>query len=320
MRVILVTILLAVFGCLLIIQSIAYTASYRVPGYAVDETALPEVSARAWGIFDADTGQLLVGKDVQSAYPIASVTKLMTAEVALDTLTLEATTTLSRKAIATEGRAGGLQVGEVFSVRELLFPLILSSSNDAAEALAEHGARDAFVSTMNATARRFDMLSTIYADPSGLSPFNVSSVADVAILLRHLADAREYLLDISRLQDYVYPNHRWRNVNKVAVIETYRGGKHGYTDEAGYTLAALFDEVLATGNTRSIALVLLGSDNLQTDVETLRGFLHSNIAYRHGEESFAIIRAAPPWNLPIPHSIENIVPALLPMFAVKSRL
>lgn len=316
----LVAVLLAVFGCMLIIQNMAYKASYRVPGYAIDEATVPEVSARAWGVFDTDTGHLLLGKDVRSAYSIASVTKLMTAEVALDTFALDATTTLSRRAIATEGRAGALRAGEIFTVRELLFPLILSSSNDAAEAIAEYGARGTFISAMNATARKLGMWSTIYADPSGLSPANVASVEDLATLLRHIAHTRAYLLDISQMGDYVHPNHRWRNVNKVASVETYRGGKHGYTDEARRTLAALFDETLADGGTRHVAVVLLGSDDLQVDVETLRDFLHSHVAYQQGRESFATINASLPWNLPIPRSIENIVPALLPMFAAKSRL
>lgn len=283
MRTLLLTVVVLGIGLALITFGIpgvsAYALSSSTASYTKDGTRLPEVSARAWGVFDTDTGQLLFGNDVDGVRPIASVTKLMTAEVALDSLDLEATTTLSRRAITTEGRAGSLEAGEEYSIRELLFPLLLSSSNDAAEAIAEYADRNTFLTQMNETAEKIGMTSTAYGDPSGLSPSSVSSVADLAKLVAYLSHNQQYLLDISQLQNYV-GQHTWHNVNKASAIETFRGGKHGYTDEAGRTLAALFEEQLFNGDTQHITIVLLGSEDLKSDVETLRSFLREHVAYR----------------------------------------
>jgi len=284
MRLLLIIVLLLGIGYALMVFGIpgvsAYAVSSPAPSFTTDGTRTPQVSALAWGIFDTKTEELLFGTDVDGVHPIASVTKLMTAVVSLDMLAPEATTTLSRRAVATEGRLGGLKAGEVLSVRELLFPLLLESSNDAAEALAEYGGHDAFVAQMNATAQKLGMTKTAYADPSGLSPHNVSSVGDLAKMVKYLADTNPHMLDISKLEYYVGEEHIWHNVDKVAALETFRGGKHGYTDEADRTLAALFEESLQDGGTRIVTLVLLGSNNLQADVEVLRTFLNGHVAYR----------------------------------------
>ena len=73
--------------------------------------------------------------------------------------------------------------------------------------------------------------------------------------------------------------HTWQNVNKASALGTFRGGKHGYTDEANRTLAALFEEELSSGNTRDITVILLGSDNLLADIETLRSFVDAHLRY-----------------------------------------
>jgi D-alanyl-D-alanine carboxypeptidase len=282
MRTLLVTALLLVVGLIYLVPIEAYELPFsdQNPSYTSDGTRPGAVSAKAWGIYDTETGELLFGKEADAARPIASVTKLMTASVALGTLPLEATTTLSKRAIATEGKAGGLKAGEVFTTRELLFPLILSSSNDAAEAIAEREGREKFLATMNAEARELGMTHTHYDDPSGLSPSSTSSVSDLAKLVSHLVREQPYLIDISQLDTYVGASHTWKNINPASHVATYRGGKHGYTDEANRTLAAVFEEEVDSDAPRSFTIVLLGSDNLKTDIETLRGYLRAHLAYR----------------------------------------
>ncbi|MBI4087049.1 D-alanyl-D-alanine carboxypeptidase [Candidatus Kaiserbacteria bacterium] len=280
MRALLATILFSSVGLLCFVPTSAYeTPAGDAPSYTTDGTKIAEVSARAWGIFDAESGNLLWGHNEDTAYPIASVTKLMTALVTLDTLDLEATTTLSRRAIATEGRAGGLAAGEVFSIRELLFPLILSSSNDAAEAIAEYEGRDIFIAAMNNTAQSLDMVHTGYDEPSGLSPRSVSSVSDLAKLALYLVRERPYLMDVSQLDTYVGEDHAWRNINPASHLATYRGGKHGYTDEANRTLVSFFEEETASGAPRMFLVVLLGSNDLKADMATLRAYLQSDVWY-----------------------------------------
>lgn len=321
MRTIFSLVIVGILGFVLTIPSFAqYDASYGEALYARDGSALPQVSAPAWGAFDSETGELLFGKDVHSVRPIASVTKLMTARVTLNTLPLDATTTLSRRAIATEGGAGELKAGEVMSIRELLFPLLLPSSNDAAEAIAEFDGRDAFLADMNETARNLGMSDTHYADPSGLSPQSVSSVSDLATLVHAVASTDPYLLDISRLGQYVGATHIWHNADKISFLDTFRGGKHGYTDEADRTLAARFEEPLANGVTRTVIIVLLGSANLHTDVESVRTYLHEHVTHERGSALFVIMHTPRLWNLLTQHFTENIAQVLSPIYAVKDLL
>ncbi len=321
LRILFVIFLCSVGGLIISLPSMAYYETSRTdPGFTLDGTLPPTISARAWGVFDAETGQLIFGRDVHNALPIASVTKLMTARVATDNVPLDATTTISRRAVATEGRAGELKAGEVMSLRELLFPLLLPSSNDAAEAIAEYAGRDAFIERMNEAAQELGMTDTHYADPSGLSPQNISSVTDLAALMWHLAQTEQYLLDISRLKTYIGTAHVWHNANKISLLDTFRSGKHGYTDEANRTLAAHFDEELARGGTRTLTIILLGSDNLAQDITALQAYLRAHVAYEQGSAPFVIMRESSLWNLLTLPSIANTAQALSPIYAVKNRL
>jgi len=277
MRTLILTGLALVAGILLIVFS-DMSFGPQPPAYEVDASVLPAVSARAWGVYDLETGAQLLAHEPDTALPIASLTKLMTAVVAREGESA-ATTTLSWRAVATEGRAGRLRAGETLSVYELLFPLLIESSNDAAEALAEYTGRDSFIAEMNLAAARLGMFDTVYADPSGLSSENVSTVSDLVRLLRAVAIREPHLLDITRLSQYVGTEHTWVNVNPVSSVDAFRGGKHGYTDEANRTFVGLFEHEFSGGVVRTLTIVLLGSEHLPTDVATLRAFVDASVRY-----------------------------------------
>lgn len=280
MRYFLFTIVLLCIGLFLMSSSSVQDAISSERVYTIDIGVEPTVTARAWGVFDARTSEMLIAHAESEVRPIASLTKLVTADIALDTLALEASTTLSWRAVATEGRAGRLRVGEDMSVRELLFPLLIESSNDAAEALAEYSGRAEFIEAMNAQANRLGMYSTTFVDPSGLSPKNVSTVHDLALFIAHLAEDQPYVLDISSLPTYIGAAHAWWNVNPLVNADTFRGGKHGYTDEANRTFAGIFNETFPSGAEAEISIVLLGSDNLPKDIEAIRSFMRDHVDYR----------------------------------------
>lgn len=277
MRTLVLSCLVLVAGTLLIVFADVPSGT-QPPAYQITPALSPTVSARAWGVYDTETGERLLAHESGAALPIASLTKLMTAAVAYERVPA-ATTTLSWRAVATEGRAGRLEVGETLSVYELLFPLLIESSNDAAEALAEQAGRDSFIGGMNLAAARLGMLDTVYADPSGLSPENISTVDDLARLVGHLAAREPHLLDITRLSQYVGVAHTWVNVNPVAGVDTFRGGKHGYTEEADRTFVGLFEHEFPGGERRTLTIVLLGSENLVADVAALRSVVDLSVRY-----------------------------------------
>jgi len=93
---------------------------------------------------------------------------MMTAVIVLENYSLEDQIAISKKAIDTFGIAGEFKEGEIFSVKDLLYILLVESSNDAAEALAEKIGRENFVSLMNQKAQKLGMENTVFLNPSGL--------------------------------------------------------------------------------------------------------------------------------------------------------
>lgn len=249
--------------------------------YDIGRGAPESVTADSWLIFDMETGEPIAEQSADAVVPIASVTKLMTAEIAFADMDLATTTMISYEAIATEGRAGRLVAGEHMTIRELVFPLLLESSNDASSALAEAYGHQAFIKRMNARARELGMQETAFADASGLSPENRSTAKDLGILLSHIFNARRHLLDITMLSQYVGVRHDWRNNDPVVGSVGYLGGKHGFTGEAGRTFAGVFEAHLRGGELRPIGIVLLSSDDITHDVERLRSFVEANVGYRY---------------------------------------
>lgn len=254
---------------------------YGPPEYVLEPASFAEahITAGAWIVFDAETGIVFESVERTTVRPLASVTKFVTAATAMRIADLESTTTVSWRAVGTEGRAGNLRAGDTLTIRELLFPLLLESSNDAAEAIAEHVGRDPFIANMNAYAAELGMENSSFYDPSGLSFHNVSTAEDLRLLTMALYRDHRYVLDITRLPRYAAEHQVWQNAVPVASEAGYRGGKNGFTDEAGRTLLAVFDEEFSSGS-RPIGIVLLGSTDVRGDTAALRAAVHAGVDYR----------------------------------------
>src|SRR6266568_4848912 len=140
-----------------------------------DTNGGPKVSAKAFLVGDLNTGEVILSKNQDEKFPIASVSKLMTALVAKQIMKPNDTAKISKTVLATEGTNGELHLGQKIQISNLLYPLLLESSNDAAEAIAEYFNRDNFISKMNEAAQSLKMSSTSYGDPSGLSKNNQST-------------------------------------------------------------------------------------------------------------------------------------------------
>ncbi len=131
----------------------------------------PALSARSAVLIDASDGNILLEKNAHERRGMASTTKIMTAVVVADTLPLEKVIAIPKEAVNTEGSSVYLTEGELLSVRELLYALLLSSANDAAVALAiaSAGSVDAFAEKMNVYASRLGLTDTHFTNPHGLS-------------------------------------------------------------------------------------------------------------------------------------------------------
>lgn len=139
------------------------------PG-TVNAASAPRISARSAILYDPVNDKILYAKNIYTKRPIASVTKIMTAMVVLDTLKLDQKVCVSKKASLSQPSKVYLVTGEQYTVRDLLYAILLNSGNDAAVCLAEAagGSEWGFVQKMNAKARRLGLRNTRYVNASGL--------------------------------------------------------------------------------------------------------------------------------------------------------
>jgi D-alanyl-D-alanine carboxypeptidase len=221
----------------------------------------PEVKAEAALVYSLDDNLAFYSYRTYKQWPIASITKLLTAAVSLDTFGPNAKVAISDKAITTEGNSGDLKSGEVYPLRDLVKILLLSSSNDAAVAIEEFaGGREKFIPDLNKRAEALGMSQTSIEEPSGLSPKNISSATDLLALTRFVVEREPEIFSWTRLENLlVQPlnssdSRIVQNINPLILESDFLGGKTGTTPEARQNLVAVF-----SFEKRRVAVVILGS-------------------------------------------------------------
>lgn len=255
----------------------AKTASYTI----TKPKTLPQIDAQSYVVADLDTGEVILEKDKYSLHPTASLAKLMTAAISLEVINQYQDTTVSQSAAKTYGDQGGLKAGETFEVRDLIYPLMLESSNDASEVLAEHLGRNRFINLMNEKALAIGLSSTHFDDPAGLSAETVSTSRDLFKLVQYIYKYKSYILDVTKLPQYSANGHTWHNISRFVNDANYLGGKNGYTDEARHTLISLFKLPISEFSERNVAFILLDGDaaTKEEDMRTMVKFVTSNVFY-----------------------------------------
>ncbi len=212
---------------------------------------------------DQTTGAILFEKNAGSVLPIASITKLMTAMVALDAKPdLNETLAIGEQDVdVLKGTRSRLKVGTQLAREEMLRLALMSSENRAASALSRHypGGRDAFVAAMNQKAQALGLADTRFQDATGLTAANVSSPRDLAKLV-NAAHQYPLIREFSTASDGEFsiagrPQH-FHNTNTLVRSSTWEIGlsKTGYINEAGKCLV-----MQAWLNNKPIIIVLLDS-------------------------------------------------------------
>ncbi|MFA5878033.1 MAG: serine hydrolase [Candidatus Staskawiczbacteria bacterium] len=216
--------------------------------------------------------------DVQ--LPIASLTKLMTALVVLENYNLDDAITIQPEAVNQPGEQGFLTTGESLSVNELLYIMLIESSNDAAYALAQVIGLEKFVSIMNAEALKLDMPQTKFSDPSGFGADNYSTPRDLVKLTKYLTENFPIVWKILSYQKFELTtsrgfHHELQNTNELlGQIPNIVGGKTGKTAEAKGCLLLLLKN---PKNQNDLVYIILGSD--QRFVEMKKMIEWANQAY-----------------------------------------
>ncbi|PAE90872.1 D-alanyl-D-alanine carboxypeptidase family protein [Shouchella clausii] len=211
-----------------------------------NEPATFPVSGQAAILMEQSSGRVLYSKNEHQPLKIASITKIMTAILAIESGKLDETVTVSKRAEGTEGSSLYLVAGEKLTLRDLVYGLMLRSGNDAAIAIAEHvgGSVEGFVFLMNEKAEEIGMSNTLFRNPHGLDTDedHLSSAYDMALLTQYAMGDEEYR-EISSTKDYRSKGDKVRvfhNKNRL-LTEKYSystGGKTGYTKLAKRTLVS----------------------------------------------------------------------------------
>ena len=266
---------------------------YATAEAAVDGRHLAVQSASAL-VQDQASGTVLYEKKADAVVPIASISKLMTAMVALDAQpSLTEELTIGEEDVDTlKGTHSRLRVGTQLSREEMLNLALMSSENRAAAALSRHypGGREAFVAAMNAKCKALGLADTRFYDPTGLTASNVSSARDLA---KMVAAAHEYPL----IREFTTTAERqfvingraltFRNTNSLVRSRSSSWeiglSKTGYINEAGKCLV-----MQAFVNNKPTIIVLLDSWGSQTrigDANRIRRMLESAAAAPRGKET-----------------------------------
>jgi len=233
-----------------------------------------QITAKSALVFDIENKKVLYEKNPKQRLPIASLTKIMTAIVALENPRKDNRYIVRKEDLVGENSMG-LTEGEVLTLEELLYGLILPSGNDAAEVLAHNykDGRKGFIKAMNNKSKALGIKDTNFTNPSGLegdgeqysTPYDLMVMTHYALsnfpLFAKVVATYELTIEGNQ-------NHKaYYLINETNLISSYpgvKGVKNGYTPEAGFCLVTYLDY---RGN--KIIAVILGSENRRQEMKDL---------------------------------------------------
>jgi D-alanyl-D-alanine carboxypeptidase len=247
---------------------VSQAASTTKPKKIVDKVAT--ITAEAYLVGNLTTGEIYAKKGIEQAFAIASISKLFTADVLADYVasgTVSASTSIeiTQPMLDVYGEQGELKLGDIYTVDELIYPMLLESSNDAAEALATTTGYEAFIKAMNSKASGLGLTHTNFADANGLSEKNISSAHDLFRFAQYLFNKGSDTLRITSSSSYdiasttEHSAHHFVNINPFVGDPHFIGGKTGRTVAAKESMLSLFNYKM-DGLIYPIAIITLRSD------------------------------------------------------------
>lgn len=231
----------------------------------------PQVNANSALIQTLDENFPFLHYRTYQPWPLASLTKLMTAVVALEDIGANKKIPISQTAVLTDGAAGNLQSGEVYTAQDLLKVMLITSSNDAATAFEEYvGGRDKFVRMMNNKAEELGMTNTVYHDASGLSPLDMSTANDLLLLTEYIVKEHPEIFSWTRITSLIVQplnnpeSKTLTNIDWFSFDAGFMGGKTGTLSEAKQNML----EIISMGRYR-VVVIVLGANDRYTEVPKL---------------------------------------------------
>lgn len=239
----------------------------------------PELTAKSVLAYDFKSGSILYSYNFDEQLPVASLTKLLSALVIVDSGKLQTLVTITEPDTLVIGANTGLVVGEQILVSELMKSMLIASHNDATLALARHvgGTIPNFVEMMNKKATELGMNNTHFTDPIGLDFINHYSTAhDLSFLLEKFL-ANEYLSNLVKtketeiLSKNLNFTHKVKTTNKLLLEDaSIVGVKTGYTNEAKGNLV-----IRSVRNDADVVTIVLGSDDREGDTRKVLDWIYT---------------------------------------------
>jgi D-alanyl-D-alanine carboxypeptidase len=240
-------------------------------------------------VFIKDGKEIILSeKKADEVIAIASLTKLMTAIIVLENYNLDDLIQISASAIATYGDAGNLQIGEIMTIRDLLYITLIESSNDGAEALAEKMGVSTFVYKMNEKATSLGMNNTWFINPSGLDEenlYNFSTVNDLKKMVVYILENHSLIAEILSLPEKELTSHSGisRTIRNTNVLleesDAYLWGKTGYTNRANGCLILILNNFSINNNQGYVINIIAGADDKFGEARKLEQWLEESFIW-----------------------------------------
>ncbi|HQO42268.1 MAG TPA: D-alanyl-D-alanine carboxypeptidase family protein [Bacillota bacterium] len=289
--------------------------------------ALQESSARAAVVMDVNSNRILYSKNMDEKMAMASTTKIMTTLVAIESGRLDEKVTISKRASYMEGSSIYLREGEVHTVNDLLYAIMLRSGNDAATAVAEHigGSAEGFAEMMNKKAREIGANNTRFANPHGLdAEGHYTTARDLALITSYALKNPLFSTIVSSKKKVMEgpPSENWDRImiNKNKMLWQFDGGdgvKTGFTKKAGRCLVSS-----ATREGMRLVCVVLNCGPMWDESSALLEYAFKNyvkkrivdkdsifkvVEVRNGKERFVGVKPAEDFDLVLrTDRVENI--------------
>lgn len=240
-------------------------------------------------VFIKDGKEIILSeKKADEVIAIASLTKLMTAIIVLENYNLDDLIQISASAVATYGDAGNLQIGEIMTIRDLLYITLIESSNDGAEALAEKMGVSTFVYKMNEKAASLGMNNTWFINPSGLDEgnlYNFSTVNDLKKMVVYILENHSLIAEILSLPEKELTSHSGisRTIRNTNVLlkesDAYLWGKTGYTNRANGCLILILNNFSINNNQGYVINIIAGADDKFGEARKLEQWLEESFIW-----------------------------------------
>lgn len=260
-----------------------FEALLRPLSFPIQKTdvALPQLSAKSAILEDFSSGRILFEKNINQKLQIGSLTKLISAIVALENFDINKTVKLTASDVAFKGSVLRFFAGEQYSVESLLKFALIESNNNAIYAIANLMGIDEFVEKMNSVARRIGLKNTNFQNPIGLdNENNYSTASDMAILLNHLNQFPLIKTILAQKSVDIYSLEKRkvivRNSNRLVDETDIIAAKTGTTEKAGQNYAAF---VRAPDN-RELILIILNSQDRYQDAKNLLNWLKNGFLWQ----------------------------------------